>query len=696
MTPLEWLLAFLLSLEGSLRANAISENRLKKLQAEAEQKAGLLATIANVRSLRDELKTVGTNVARFKAEIGLAPEEEATFHLLTDETFQDDLVNWLSAGSPPEEQRLQSVILERIEKALESSDATPSQIQRLKRDYIGRIEKELFSSPVLVAWRLNLRLANLQTQLASEGATTRAVVRQESEAVREAITKLAQGYEADIEQLRTRSRVVLESLSRTSAIQIHGKEVKIPRLSVSAIGAVACDGHVVVVGDPGAGKSVGLYDIAASLQSEGTDVVVIDVQRTTAESLGALQVEFGLGHDLIDVLEHWSGPGYGYLIIDALDAARSAEASATFNDLIARCVARLGNWKVVASVRKYDLRYNLDIQQLFQGVPPGQFTDTIFGNVRHVNIPVFSDDELEAIGRRSPELAQLLDAADPALRTLLRNPFNLRLMAELLDEGTALADLTPIRTQIELLDRYWQARIIRNDRRGDAREGLLRRAVQAMTTARSLRIDRATLTADTAASEPLHDLLSSNVLMEWQDAVSAAPERYILTFSHNIIFDYAVERLLFRGDPTVLGCRLASEPDLILAIRPSIAFYFHHLWYRDQQRLVFWKTLLDLLDTDGVPRVAQLVGPSVATELAVGIEDFGPLFAALGSDNDRRRANAELAIGHIVGSLLASDVSLVGPQGRLWCEWAGQVADRISTATASPLRALLASINWND
>jgi len=329
-------------------------------------------------------------------------------------------------------------------------------------------------------------------------------------------------------------------------------------------------------------------------------------------------------------------------------------------------------------------------------VPPSQFADAAFENVRHVNVPAFSDEELGAIGRGSAELAELVNAADPALREILRNPFNLRLMAELLDEGTALSELTPIRTQIELLDRYWQARVIRVDRRGDAREGLLRRAVQDMTVARSLRIDRAALITDSAASEPLHDLLSSNVLMEWQDAQGAAPERYILTFSHNIIFDYAVERLVFRGDPSALANRLASEPDLLLAIRPSIVFYFHHLWWRDQQRRAFWETVLALLGTDGIPRVAQLIGPSVSAELAEGVDDFAPLFASLESVDNRTRASAEAAVGHIVGALLAMDISLVGQQGALWCQWVGEIADRMSNATAGPLRALLGSITWND
>lgn len=696
MTGLEWLLTFLLSFEGSLRANAVSESRQRKLQAEADEKAKLLTAFGNARSLRDAIKAIATDVARLKVQIGMAPQEGPLFQLLLDETFQEDLANWLSASDPAQDSRLGSIVLERMACALESGGAAPAEIQRFREEYIGRFQTELFRNTTLAQWRLDLRVASLQTQIASESAATRAIVREQSAALQAAIARLTPGYEADIEQLRKRTQLVLESLSRTASIHICGQDLKIPRVSVGAIGAAACDGHVIVVGDPGAGKSVGIYDLAASLQDEGTDIVVIDVQRTTADSVGALQAEFGLSHDLIDVLEHWSGPGYGYLIIDALDAARSAEAVATFNDLVARCTTRLPNWRVVVSVRKYDLRYNPDIQRLFRGVPPSQFADAEFQSVRHVNISVFSDDELEAIGQGSAELAELVHAAEPALRTLLRNPFNLRLLAELLDEGAVVAELTPIRTQIDLLDRYWQARIIRSDRRGDAREGLLRRAAETMSAAMSLRIDRAALAVDAAASEPLHGLLSSNVLMEWQDAPGSALERYILTFSHNIIFDYAVERLLLRGDPAALAHRLASEPDLILAIRPSIAFHFHHLWSRDVQHQAFWKTVLDLLGADGVPRIAQLVGPSVTTELASSIDDFSLLFTALGSDNDRTRANAELAVSDIVGALLASRVSLVSPQGRLWCEWAGQLADHISNATARPLRALLASIDWHD
>lgn len=62
MTGLEWLLAFLRGFEGSLRANAISESRQKRLQAEADEKAKLLTAIDDAQSLRDALKTIDTDV----------------------------------------------------------------------------------------------------------------------------------------------------------------------------------------------------------------------------------------------------------------------------------------------------------------------------------------------------------------------------------------------------------------------------------------------------------------------------------------------------------------------------------------------------------------------------------------------------------------------------------------------------------
>src|SRR5262249_26116294 len=159
------------------------------------------------------------------------------------------------------------------------------------------------------------------------------------------------------------------------------------------------------------------------------------------------------------------------------------------------------------------------------------------------------DDELGQIHAQSPTLAALISTADVRLRDLLRVPFNLRLMGELVGSGLALESLTPIRTQIDLLDRYWQERVIREDFQGDAREVILRHATEKMVETRSLRVSRADIVSHPTASLPLQEMLSAHILSEWQPSPDAQPDRYVLTFPHHVLFDYAVARLLLRGVP---------------------------------------------------------------------------------------------------------------------------------------------------
>lgn len=99
---------------------------------------------------------------------------------------------------------------------------------------------------------------------------------------------------------------------------------------------------------------------------------------------------------------------------------------------------------MVASIRKFDLRYSQELQQLFLGEPSAEFRDPEFMGIRHLNVPRLSDEELAQIPPQSPALQALITNAPQELQELLRVPFNLRLMAELLGIGMDLADLTPI------------------------------------------------------------------------------------------------------------------------------------------------------------------------------------------------------------------------------------------------------------
>jgi hypothetical protein len=445
----------------------------------------------------------------------------------------------------------------------------------------------------------------------------------------------AKGYPDDIATLRGYTRETLGQQARFASMRIKDVVVKIRRQCVDALVAATGGGSVLVVGEPGAGKSGVQHDAVAELVASGTDVVALAAEGLAAESLGELRNELGLEHEFVDVLDNWPGDSPACLVIDALDAARSDGVARTLRAIIRRVVARNSRWRVIASIRKFDLRNSAELRRLVPGVPAAGFNDPEFAQVRHVNVPLLDDGELRQATNQSAELQAILDVAGQQLREVLRVPFNLSLIAVLLEEGATVAELTPIRAQIELLDRYWEARVVREDLGGDGRDAVIRMAAEEMVRRRALRAPRSVVARDPSAGLPLRQVLSANVLIEWQAPGAARPERSLLAFAHHILFDYAVARLLLRGEPEDLVRRLENEPDLSLSIRPSIVLQFHHIWMADPTRRMFWELVILMQRSERAPEIAKTIGPGVAGELFATPDDVSPLVKRLEGDDGR-------------------------------------------------------------
>jgi len=246
----------------------------------------------------------------------------------------------------------------------------------------------------------------------------------------------------------------------------------------------------------------------------------------------------------------------------------------------------------------------------------------------------------------------------------LRLPFNLRLLAELVDSGLTVAELTPIRTQIELLERYWSVRVVSADRATGAAEILLGRMVRRMAQSRSREYNR-NLVSDLAAGQIINQLLKENVLMEFITPSSGKGNSSVLAFSHHLIHDYAVARLWLRGLPADLCRELEKDPDIVLSIWVSLEMHLHYLWWYD--RATFWESVFLLEASSQAPVVGKLVGPAVAADLVEVPADFDPLLQQLSGANAR---SAEAAFGHLVGRLSTRAAGtrrpLVGPNSPPW------------------------------
>src|SRR5262249_16636197 len=272
-----------------------------------------------------------------------------------------------------------------------------------------------------------------------------------------------QSYREDIARLRAHARTTTRRLSQLARIRVGTTEIKIVRPSTDALRHAAEEASLLFVCEPGARKSGARPDLTDKLIEAGRDVVFLAVDHFAASSLGQLRTELGLNRELMEVLDNWPGTAPAFLVIDALDAARTEPASKAFRNLIHSVAEAQGRWHVVASIRKFDLRYSQDLQHLFYGEPINSFRDPDFPRVRHLKVPRLSEEEIAQIPSQSPPLYALIECAPRVLWELLRVPFNLRLMAGLLGIGINPADLTPIRTQLELLDRYWLYRVVRDD-----------------------------------------------------------------------------------------------------------------------------------------------------------------------------------------------------------------------------------------
>lgn len=377
-------------------------------------------------------------------------------------------------------------------------------------------------------------------------------------------------HATDIATLTGVSAINLQAMQQDAVLPVAGG-ISIPRGIGARLDAAGND-NVLIIGDPGAGKSAATQELA-TLRSAKQDVLVL-----RATDLAGVN-RIVLGSSLPVVLRDWTGPA-ALLVIDGIDALRVSED----RDVLGALVTSLRNsrWQVTATVRTFDARNNQQLRAAFPGTPVSatpSAADSQLDGVRHLVVGDLTDSELAAAVTPLP-LASLLADAPAELHTLLRNPFNLAIAARLAEHLAAgqPAQLRAMRSRVDLISALWEWRVLDADR--TAREALLSRITRQMVTDRRLRIVEAEPAVTTADSSAVHALLSANVLST--DGGTYPASRRVITFAHNILFDYAAARYVLDNpvDPTSLLKLLDADPSLPLVLRPSFEMLVELLWAR--------------------------------------------------------------------------------------------------------------------
>lgn len=446
-------------------------------------------------------------------------------------------------------------------------------------------------------------------------------------------------YRDDVAALKAYSLQTEQTLKAFEVVEPDiGAPIGIARHCQPAVNAAAVSGNLLIIGEPGAGKSAVLNALSRALRDKGHDIVELAVDRFSVESLEGLARALRLAHDLPEVLDAWDGSEPAFLLVDALDASRGGRGEAVFKRLIEAVIELNGRWSVVASIRTFDLRLGRHFRDLFKGTPPDTaLRDEGFPAVRHVKIPPWSKPEFDELMSLSPRLSAVLRDCPQKLRELAMVPFNTRLLADLVATGAVSQDFAAIDSQIALLNFYWQCRV---ERHGTAAEVCLRAVVFEMVALRAFRAPRLKV----AATNPqILDVLIGEGVLVFTD------QQRSVQFRHHLLFDYVASRVFMDTDAIESGQVAFPKADgLGLILAPAMSFLLCGLWAEERRHERFWTAVIHLLGAKDCDPVIRSVAARMAAELPSAAEDILLFAQAIAA----RAEEAVTALSHVARAVV--------------------------------------------
>lgn len=447
----------------------------------------------------------------------------------------------------------------------------------------------------------------------------------------------------------------------------HTLRVPIERTQlIESLYEFALTGNGIIVGAPGSGKSYALERLSEKLNSAGHACVCISVR--DIHSRADLGTKLGIHSDIIKYLREQQANlngKTGIILIDGFDAARSTETRNFFLSLLSEFIRELHpNWNLIVSVRTYDAMKSETLLGLFPTTRSESSTYQL-SNIpcRHFSIPPLDDSEVRVVLDAIPGATSLYEQGPHHFQELLRNPFNLWLIEKMLDRVPFLPELSTISSETELLSLFWRQRI--NDHElSHELEQVLTIVAQIMVDTldrQNLVISKEQVLSRGSFSNALDELLSLEILV-----YSSGMQRS-LEFSHNILFDFAVARLVLPDNAEQFIAYFSADNFKTIFLFPSIEYYFTYLWLHDVA--LFWKVFWQMYSPN-IPVHLKLLGRLVLPRVIVGqVQDSDQLTPLLENVKHSHPSGciAMAATLRIAFTFSALDI-------RVWSDFAARIA----------------------
>jgi hypothetical protein len=358
---------------------------------------------------------------------------------------------------------------------------------------------------------------------------------QGNRAISERLRNLAERYASGVEATRPTLLPYLERPEVDSAL--------------SALGEASGSRSAAIVGTAGSGKSSVVSAVVRKLRSQGVVVAAVRLDQLapspTAHALGR-EAAVDLEGSIANALGRAAKDAAAVLAIDQLDALSAVSGR---GEVIVEGVREtllqaraLPNIHVLVACRAHDLEHDRGLRTLLEAVEDP--TDGEVGRPTIIPVGDLDDPQLDALLQT---LGISLGAVHPRLRGLLRNFFNLSLLALLvedLSEGGEPFDLETLNTRLDLLHRV--------DRR-------FARQIRALTgsTDYGASIQHLALMMSDAGRLSLPESTTLSDQLDLRDALQTAgvlvSDSGSLRFFHQSYFEYAFAQGHLRNGLTAMN-----------------------------------------------------------------------------------------------------------------------------------------------
>ncbi len=467
-------------------------------------------------------------------------------------------------------------------------------------------------------------------------------------------------YRNDFETLNRLTDASLEQAKRESkaGLVIGGNTAFIDRPVVATMRSMAEEGSFLVIGDAGVGKTGCLISLLRELRQH-SQVWYWPADALAYGSVEELKQILGLRHPFSDLFSEAVSGGSVHLILDGLDALRDTKSQRAYRLLIGEAIA--AGITVIASIRSFDLRYALELGDLFPPVSATNlFSDESFPRVNHCRIPELEISELSQVITQLPEMAGIL-LNSPMLLAIVRNLFSLELLCRLVAEGAVRDDFSSVATQAALFEMYWERRI---HPQGNEVTGALTRIVTEMVGSRRLQVD-----IDLHLPAEVYTALFSTGIIRHPPATAGRlTESTKIEFNHHLTFDYVVEKLFILPRRETLVSDLAANDSWGLFLRPSLVHFYRRLWNHGRDE--FWELLLGIENSD-LTYLEKIPAYMVLADEVRSLEDLEPVLRGCALEGDDQSPWLQIVQGiNLVASTRVFPLLFSNGTGGWWIEFA--------------------------